>query len=107
MAAPHVSGVAALAASVASSPMSPTALKALILGRGTTLSGASGKTVTGRLVNALRVVDTLGPTAAADLGPSHRYGHDRRLDGQHHDRVATGDGRPFERAELRRPAEDR
>ena len=64
MAAPHVSGVAALAASVADSPMSPTALKALILGRGTTLSAAAGKTVTGRLVNAWRVVDTTGPTAS-------------------------------------------
>ena len=107
MAAPHVSGVAALAASVASSPMSPTALKALILGRGTTLSGASGKTVTGRLVNALRVVDTLGPTAAAISGHRIDTGTIVGSTVEHHDRVAAGDGRPFERAELRRPAEDR
>ena len=70
MAAPHVSGVAALAAGAAADPPSPTALKALVLGRGTTLATTSGKTVTGRLVNALRVVDTTGPTAL----PVHRHG---------------------------------
>jgi hypothetical protein len=70
MAAPHVSGVAALAASVAQDPPSPTALKALVLGRGTSLAATAGKTVTGRLVNALRVVDTVGPTAL----PVHRHG---------------------------------
>ena len=70
MAAPHVSGVAALAASVAQDPPSPTALKALVLARGTTLAATAGKTVTGRLVNALRAVDTVGPTAL----PVHRHG---------------------------------
>lgn len=70
MAAPHVSGVAALAAGAAADPPSPTALKALVLGRGTALAATAGKTVTGRLVNALRVVDTAGPTAL----PVHRHG---------------------------------
>ena len=70
MAAPHVSGVAALAAGAAADPLAPTALKALVLGRGTGLAATAGKTVTGRLVNALRVVDTTGPTAL----PVHRHG---------------------------------
>lgn len=70
MAAPHVSGIAALAAGAAGDPLSPTALKALVLGRGTALAATAGKTVTGRLVNALRVVDTTGPTAL----PIHRHG---------------------------------
>ena len=70
MAAPHVSGVAALAAGAAADPPTATALKALVLGRGTGLAATAGKTVTGRLVNALRVVDTTGPTAL----PVHRHG---------------------------------
>ncbi len=73
MAAPHVSGVAALAAGAADDPPSPTALKALVLGRGTSLPATAGKTVTGRLVNALRVVDTTGPTAL----PVYHHGINR------------------------------
>lgn len=69
MAAPHVAGVAALAVSAAG-PMSATALKARVMGRGVTLASLVGKTVTGRLVNALRVVDTTGPTAL----PVSRHG---------------------------------
>ena len=69
MAAPHVTGVAALGLSVAPS-LSTTALKARILARGVTLSGVVGKTVTGKLVNAMRVADVVGPTAL----PVDRHG---------------------------------
>lgn len=69
MAAPHVSGVAALAASVQAFA-SPTALKTYVMNRGAPLASLAGKTVTGRLVNALRAVDTTGPTAL----PVHRHG---------------------------------
>jgi subtilisin family serine protease len=69
MAAPHVSGVAALAASVQTFA-GPTALKAYVMSRGAPLASMTGRTVTGRLVNALRAVDTTGPTAL----PVHRHG---------------------------------
>jgi subtilisin family serine protease len=69
MAAPHVAGVAALAISAAG-PMSAATLKARVMARGVTLSSLVGKTVTGRLVNALRVVDTTGPMAL----PVSRHG---------------------------------
>ncbi|MGH2477018.1 MAG: S8 family serine peptidase, partial [Candidatus Limnocylindrales bacterium] len=63
MAAPHVSGVAALVASVMSGAPTPAALKSRILGRGTSLASMAGTTVTGRLLNAWRAVDIVGPTA--------------------------------------------
>src|SRR5690349_10175416 len=69
MAAPHVTGVAALGLS-ASPGLSTAALKSRIMTRGTTLAGLVGKTVTGKLVNALHVVDVVGPTAA----PIDRHG---------------------------------
>jgi subtilisin family serine protease len=69
MAAPHVTGVAALGLSVAPS-LSTAALKSRILTRGVTLPGVVGKTVTGRLVNAMRVADAVGPTAL----PVDRHG---------------------------------
>jgi subtilisin family serine protease len=69
MAAPHVSGVAALGLSVTPS-LSTAALKSRILARGVTLPGVVGKTVTGRLVNAMRVADVVGPTAL----PVDRHG---------------------------------
>jgi subtilisin family serine protease len=62
MAAPHVSGVAALGLSVAPS-LTTTGLKSRILTRGVTLAGVVGKTVTGKLVNARLVADAVGPTA--------------------------------------------
>ena len=70
MAAPHVAGVAALVASVVATPLSATSLKARVLARGTALAAASGTTTTGRLVNAWRAVDVLGPTAL----PVDRHG---------------------------------
>ena len=70
MAAPHVAGVAALAASVMDGVPTASALKARVLGRGTALAAASGKTVTGRLVNAWRTLDVVGPTAL----PIDRHG---------------------------------
>lgn len=63
MAAPHVSGVAALIASVTDDPISPTTLKSRIMDRGTSVTGASGRTVTGRIVNAYRAIDVTAPTA--------------------------------------------
>ena len=69
MAAPHVAGVAALGLSVTPG-LTPTALKARILARGTLLSGWSGKTLTRRIVNSTRVADVVGPTAA----PIDRHG---------------------------------
>jgi subtilisin family serine protease len=69
MAAPHVTGVAALGLSVTPG-LSTAALKSRILGRGVTLPGVVGKTVTGKLVNAVRVADVVGPTAQ----PVSRHG---------------------------------
>jgi subtilisin family serine protease len=69
MAAPHVTGIAALGLSVAPG-LSTAGLKARILARGVTLSGVVGKTLTGRLVNAKRVADAVGPTAL----PVDRHG---------------------------------
>jgi subtilisin family serine protease len=69
MAAPHVSGVAALGLSVTPG-LSTASLKSRILTRGVTLPGVVGKTVTGKLVNAMRVADVVGPTAL----PVDRHG---------------------------------
>ena len=69
MAAPHVSGVAALGLSVAPS-LSTAALKSRILTRGVTLPGVVGTTLTGKLVNAMRVADAFGPSAF----PINRHG---------------------------------
>lgn len=63
MAAPHVSGVAALVASTFSGTPSASVLKSRILSRGVTLAALRDRTVTGRLVNAWRAVDVAGPTA--------------------------------------------
>jgi subtilisin family serine protease len=63
MAAPHVAGVAALAASVMPGPVTASALKSRVLGRGVSLPATAGATLTGRLVNAWHVVDVTGPTA--------------------------------------------
>ncbi len=65
MAAPHVSGVAALYAGNVSGPVTPTLLKSLVMSRANTLASTVGKTVTGRLVNAWRAADMTGPTAQA------------------------------------------
>jgi subtilisin family serine protease len=69
MAAPHVSGVAALALSVAPE-LTTAALKSRIMARGVTLPGLVGTTVTGKLVNAWHVADVVGPTAL----PVDRHG---------------------------------
>ena len=65
MAAPHVAGVAALALSVMSGTPTAVALRARVLATGQALASTVGKTATGRLVNALRAVDTVGPVATA------------------------------------------
>jgi subtilisin family serine protease len=69
MAAPHVSGIAALGLSVAPE-LSTASLKSRILSRGVTLSGVVGTTLTGKLANAMRVADVVGPTAL----PVSRHG---------------------------------
>ena len=69
MAAPNVSGVAALGLSVAPG-LTTTALKDRVLSRGTLLAGLNGKTVTGRIADALRVADIVGPSSS----PVSRHG---------------------------------
>ena len=70
MAAPHVSGVAALALSVMSGTPTPAALRARVQATGAPLASTATKTATGRLVNALRAIDTVGPVAT----PINRHG---------------------------------
>ncbi len=65
MAAPHVSGVAALAATVRPELLDdPVALKARLLGATKPLSATAGKTVTGGMIDALYAVDTVAPASA-------------------------------------------
>jgi subtilisin family serine protease len=64
MAAPHVSGVAALALSVMGGTPSATALRARVLGTGQPLPSTAGLTATGRMVNAWRAVDVTGPVVS-------------------------------------------
>jgi len=70
MAAPHAVGVAALALSALSGTPTPTALRARVMSTGQPLAATAGKTVTGRLVNALRAIDTVGPVTT----PINRHG---------------------------------
>ena len=70
MAAPHVSGVAALALSVMGGTPTAVELRGRVLGTGVSLAPTVGKTVTGRLVNAWRAVDVVGPVAS----PINRHG---------------------------------
>lgn len=70
MAAPHVSGVAALLASQDPS-LTATALKARILARGKPLAGTSCRSVTGRLVNAYRTI--VGDSSLALPPCSYRF----------------------------------
>jgi subtilisin family serine protease len=70
MAAPHVSGVAALALSVMGTTPTPVALRARILATGVALPLTAGQTATGRLVNAWRAIDVTGPV----VSPINRYG---------------------------------
>jgi subtilisin family serine protease len=70
MAAPHVSGVAALALSAMGGTPSAVQLRARVLATGVSLAPTVGKTATGRLVNAWRAVDVTGPTAS----PIDRHG---------------------------------
>jgi len=65
MATPHVSGVAALVASVwPSIADDPTVLRARILGSGKAAPWTIGLTATGRVVDAYRALDAIGPVAA-------------------------------------------
>ena len=62
MAAPHVTGTAALVLSGAS-PLSTAALRTHLLARAMPLAQASCYSATGRIVNAYRAVTSAGPTA--------------------------------------------
>jgi subtilisin family serine protease len=71
MAAPHVAGVAALIGSRSPTVLAdPAVLKSRLLATGTALASMSGRTVTGRLVNAYRAVDPVAPT----VRPVSRHG---------------------------------
>lgn len=66
MATPHVSGVAALVGSRQPSLLDdPLALRTRLLTTGRTLSALTGKTASGRLVNALRAIDSEAPVVRA------------------------------------------
>ncbi len=66
MAAPHVSGTAALVASLLPGlAADPNALKARLLATGKADEATAGMTVTGRVVDAFRALDTVGPIARA------------------------------------------
>jgi hypothetical protein len=66
MAAPHVSGTAALVASAFPwLAADPNALKSRLLSSGKPDSATTGGTVTGRVVDAFRALDTVGPVAQA------------------------------------------
>jgi len=66
MAAPHVSGVAALVGSAQPALLAnPIGLRARLLATGRILDATVGKTATGRLVNALRAIDTGRPAVGA------------------------------------------
>ena len=65
MAAPHVSGVAALVASVLPTSPSPAVLRKRLLDAAAPLAPTTGKTVTGRLVNAWNAIDVTAPVAKA------------------------------------------
>lgn len=66
MAAPHVTGVAALAASAHPALLAdPLRLRRRVLDTGQGLSGGTGWSVTGRMVNAFRAVDAAPPVALA------------------------------------------
>jgi subtilisin family serine protease len=72
MAAPHVSGVAALIGSIAPSLLAdPAALRARILATGSALPKTVGRTATGAMVNAWHALDSVAPTTAAPSG--HRF----------------------------------
>ena len=74
MAAPHVTGIAALTLSNVSSPMTPAALRAHVLARGIPLAPASCFSATGRIANANRAVVGGGPTAMPPCSVTFRVG---------------------------------
>jgi subtilisin family serine protease len=64
MAAPHATGVVALIASAAPGLVgNPAALRSRLLATGKAAPATAGWTVTGRIVDAFRALDTHGPTA--------------------------------------------
>jgi subtilisin family serine protease len=66
MAAPHVTGVAALVGSRSASLLAtPTSMRSRILAAGQAAASTSGRTATGRIVNAMRALDSDPPTISA------------------------------------------
>ncbi len=66
MAAPHVSGVAALVGSLHPSLLAaPTSMRSHLMATGRRLDGVVGKTVTGRMVNAWLAIDATAPVVRA------------------------------------------
>lgn len=75
MAAPHVSGTAALVASVwPSVAADPVALRSRLLNTGKPDALTAGLTVTGRIVDAYRALDGIGPVAKAPTSFSFAVG---------------------------------
>ncbi len=69
MAAPHVTGTAALVLSMTPSlATDPVALRARLLGSGKAMPHTSGLTATGMIIDAFRALDTVAPTSPAPTG---------------------------------------
>ena len=78
MAAPHATGVAALSASAFPDLLGdPVALKRAIMGSGQPLPALKGKTVTGKMVNALGAVTDVAPTVSGMAPAPNSVTNDR------------------------------
>ncbi len=86
-------------------PPTPSALRARLLSSGQPLASTVGKTATGRLVNALRAIDRVGPVALPINRHGINVGIDRGLERQHDDDVARRHRRPERRQGLRDQAQ--
>jgi len=80
MATPHVAGVAALVGSRQASLLDdPVAMRARLIAAGRPLAALAGKTTSGRMVNALRAIDTQPPVVRAPDRFGFGYGADSVL----------------------------
>ena len=95
MAAPHVTGVAALIASYAPGlAADPAALRARLMATGKAMPATVGLTVTGRTVDAYRALDTLGPIAQPPSGATFIRGRSSARRRYRPGRLAGRDRRP-------------